>query len=176
MLRKKFIYLLAGTIGLAAGIYFLSSNKSQNNFFGKECPFCNTSVLEYQKFYEDDLVLALYTYKPIMPGHCLVIPKRHVERFELLSDAEATQICRVIKKVNQAAEKAFGTSAYLLMQKNGREVGQTVPHVHFHYIPRKTGDDSTLKFIFKMFIVNLQKPIPPAEMEQAVAKMKAAME
>ena len=175
-MTKKFVYSLLGIICLVAGVYIFSPSKNSNDFFGKECPFCNRSILDYQKFYEDDLVLALYTYKPIMPGHCLVIPKRHVERFEQLTDAEAAQICTVIKKVNQAATKAFGTSSYLLLQKNGQEVGQTVPHVHFHYIPRRAGDDSSLKFIFKMYVANLQKPISPADMQQATEKLKAAME
>lgn len=172
---KRVIYFFIGFICLAAGFYFFSSQKNANNDFGKECPFCNRAVLNYQKFYEDDLVLALYTHKPIMPGHCLVIPKRHVERFELLTDAEATQICRVIKKVNRAAAKVFNASAYLLLQKNGQEVGQTVPHVHFHYIPRQAGDNSSLKFLFKMYVANLLKPISPTEMRQAVEKMETAM-
>lgn len=142
----------------------------------EECPFCNPSILEHQKFYEDDLVLALYTHKPIMQGHCLIIPKRHVERFEMLSDEEDAQICRVIKKVDQAVTVAFETSSYLILQKNGHEVGQTVPHVHFHYIPRKAGDDSVLKFLFRMLLVNVQSPIQSAEMEQMVGKMKIAMD
>lgn len=139
------------------------------------CAFCDTKVLDYQKFYEDDLVVALYTHKPILEGHCLIVPKRHAERFEMLSDEEMMQVGRVIRKVDLAASKVFNTSSYLLLQKNGAEVGQTVPHVHFHYVPRQAGDDSTLKFIAKMFIVNALSPIPSSEMEEIVARMKVAM-
>lgn len=140
------------------------------------CAFCDSVVLDNQKFYEDDLVLALYTHKPIFPGHCLIIPRRHVERFEMLTDDEITQIGRVIKKVNQAVEKVFNTSSYLLLQKNGVEVGQTVPHVHFHYVPRKAGDDSTIEFIVKMFIANIKSPISQDEMDEIVEKLKQAIE
>ena len=140
------------------------------------CAFCNQEVLDYQMFYENDLVRALYTHKPILPGHCLIIPKRHAERFEDLSDKEMAQIFQVIKKVDTAASHVFGTSAYLLLQKNGYEVGQTVPHVHFHYIPRQTDDSSTIKFILKMFIVNIQSPISSEQMYESVEKMKLAME
>jgi len=160
--------------GLVVGLWIFSLNGK--TFSKEDCPFCKPSVLDSQKFYEDDLVLALYSYKPIMPGHCLVIPRKHIERFELLSDAEAMRICQVIQKVDRAAAKAFGTSSYLLLQKNGHEAGQTVPHVHFHYIPRKKGDDSILKFLFKMFFVNAKRPIQPSEMQEAVEKMKAAIE
>jgi histidine triad (HIT) family protein len=141
----------------------------------KGCPFCQLSILNYQKFYEDNLILALYTHKPILPGHCLIIPKRHIERFEMLSDSEATQICRAIRKVDQAVMKVFGTSSYLIWQKNGREVGQSVAHIHFHYIPRIKGDGSVWKFIFRTFWANVQKPIRRIEMRQTVEKMKAAM-
>ncbi len=61
-------------------------------FSEEYCAFCDDEVLNYQKFYEDDLVLALYTHKPIMPGHCLIIPQRHVKRFEDLSDEEMTRV------------------------------------------------------------------------------------
>ena len=139
------------------------------------CPFCSDQVLRRQTFYEDDLVLALYTHKPIYPGHCLVIPKRHVERFEMLEDEEIAAIGKVIKKVNQAVERVFQTSAYLIWQKNGPEVGQSVPHVHFHYIPRKKGDDSTLAFLFNMFWANAKDPISEQEMEKIVSLLKDSL-
>lgn len=139
------------------------------------CAFCDPKVLSYQKFYEDELVIALYTHKPILPGHSLIIPKRHVERFEGLSDEEITQIGRVIKKVNKAAEEVFETSPYLILQKNGKEAGQTVPHVHFHYVPRRVGDDSTLMFLIKMYTANLGSPISHSEMQEIAGKMRIAI-
>jgi histidine triad (HIT) family protein len=144
-------------------------------FSQEDCAFCDPAVLERQTFYEDDLVLALYTHRPIFPGHCLIIPKRHVERFEMLTDSEITQIGRVIRKVNRAVQEVFHTVSYLLLQKNGPEVGQTVPHVHVHYIPREEGDDSSLKFVLKMYLANVGKPIDPSEMRAIVEKMRVAM-
>ncbi len=55
----------------------------------------------------------------------------------MLSDNEMMRIGQVIKKVHHAAEKVFGTSALFITAENGVEVGQTVPHIHFHYIPAK---------------------------------------
>lgn len=139
------------------------------------CPFCDPVILQNQKFYEDDTVLALYTHKPIVPGHCLVIPKRHVERFEDLVDQEVLAISGLIKQVNLAARKAFSTSPYLLLQKNGKEVGQSVPHLHFHYIPRKAGDSSIFLFVVKMWLSDIKKPISSKEMQKAVSQMQKAM-
>lgn len=118
--------------------------------------------------------MALYTHKPVLPGHVLIIPKRHVERFEFLTNEELTQIGQVVKKVDRTVQKVFGTSSYLLLQKNGKEVGQTVPHVHVHYIPRKSGEDSIVGFLINMFVANIKSPIPAHEMDEIVAKLKAA--
>lgn len=175
-MRKKLFPLLAIVVCIMVLTYFFFIKPFSQSSFNDYCAFCDPTVLNNQKFYEDDLVLALYTHKPILPGHCLVISKRHVERFEMLTDDEITQIGRVIKKVNQAVEKVFETSSYLLLQKNGLEVGQSVPHVHFHYIPRKKGDDSIIQFLAKMYITNLQKPLSAAEMQGVVGNMKKAMQ
>ena len=164
-------------LAIAASLYFVIKPHHPMHTAGPNtaCPFCSTSILNYQKFYEDDLALALYTHKPMLPGHCLIIPKRHVERFEMISDAESAQIFQTIKKVDQAVKKVFGTSAYLILQKNGHEVGQTVPHVHFHYIPRKLNDDSIIGFLFRMFLANAKRPIPPSEMNEVVEALQKAM-
>lgn len=161
---------------MLASSFLFSSLQSQENKANRDCPFCNPEVIDVQKFYEDELVLVFYTHKPIFPGHLLIIPKRHVERFEELFDEEILQVSRVIKKVNKAAEKVFGTSSYLILQKNGKEVGQSVPHVHFHYIPRQTGDDSTILFLVNMYLAEFRGPISPDEMQKVVKKMKIAME
>lgn len=174
-MRKKICFLFIAFIFFIGAFYFLSSKKSNQLLYGGYCAFCDQTVLNDQKFYEDDLVIALYTHKPIVPGHCLVISKRHVERFEMLTDAEITRIGQVIKKVNLAVRKVFGTSSYLLLQKNGIEVGQTVPHVHFHYVPRKAGDDSSLTFIINMYLANARSPINSYEMNDVVQKMKKEM-
>ncbi len=168
MLKKAFLFFV-GLILLILSVFASELNES------KYCAFCDSKVLEAQTFYEDDLVLALYTHKPIFPGHCLIIPKRHLERFEMVSDEEALRMTQVIKKVDLAVSKVFGTSSYLLLQKNGYEVGQEVPHVHFHYIPRKAGEDSTAEFIFRMFLVNILNPIEQQEMQNIVAQLKQAM-
>lgn len=173
---KKLLYvsiiLLLSAIG---GFYLLSGGPSAAHALQKPCAFCNPAITQHQAFYEDHLVLALYTHKPMFPGHCLIIPKRHVERFEMLTDEEIAQMGRVIKKVDQAVRKVFETSAYILIQKNGYEVGQSVPHVHVHYIPRKQGDDSHLKFIFKLYWSNLGSPLSESEMQETVYKLKEAM-
>lgn len=140
------------------------------------CPFCDKTVLDRQKFYEDAEVIALCTHKPITPGHCLVIPKRHVERFECLTDAEVIAIGQTIRKVNKAATSAFDACTYLLLQKNGKEVGQSVPHLHFHYIPRKKGESSVTAFFLKIGVAEAKSPLSSDKMEEIVCQMREAID
>ncbi len=124
----------------------------------EECPFCMAEVINSQKIYEDDWIVAMLTYKPIVEGHVLVIPKRHVECYEMLTSKEVLQVHEIIKKVHDISQKKHDSSSYLVMQKNGKEVRQTVPHVHFHYIPRKA-EESTLALFGKFLLEPLKRPI-----------------
>jgi diadenosine tetraphosphate (Ap4A) HIT family hydrolase len=171
MMHKKLVFFTLALCTLFLSFYFIHRSSSSDTY----CAFCDPKVIEAQKFYEDDVIIALYTHKPAMPGHCLIIPKRHVERFESMTDQENAHTYSAIKKINKAASRVFETSSYLLLQKNGRECGQSVPHVHFHYIPRKAGDDSVVKLIFKIWIADAKKPIDPSKMKEIVEKMEEAL-
>src|SRR5579871_6860426 len=92
------------------------------------CPFCDPEVIQKHMVGQDELGLVLYTHKPMTEGHTLIIPKRHIERFEELTEEEMISIYHLIKRIDAAASKTLGTKSYLLLQKNGKEVGQTVPH------------------------------------------------
>lgn len=130
-MKKIFISLLI------IGVFTVIGFKLDLQRFSKKtpCAFCNPEILERQIFYRGDKALGILTHKPAVPGHVLIIPERHVTRFEDLSPEEVAAIGDTIKKVDLAVKKVFGTGDYVLIQKNGKEAGQTVPHVHFHYLP-----------------------------------------
>lgn len=157
-MRKKLLYSFL-LISILLGSFALFPKTHTNS-----CAFCNPSVISSQLLYEGTFTYALYTHRPIVPGHCLILPKRHVERFENLSDEECLELTQVIKKIHQAVSHAYQTSGYLLVEKNGPEAFQSVPHVHFHYIPRKKEDSSSLLLLFKTLFSAIKNPISPTEM------------
>lgn len=124
------------------------------------CAFCEPKVLEAQVFYRGDGALGMLTHKPAVPGHVLIVPERHVERFEDLSAEEILAIGKTIQKVDIMVRKVFGYSDYLLIQKNGRGAGQSVPHVHFHYLP--AAQFLTVRF----FVSPWLKPLTKEELKQ----------
>jgi diadenosine tetraphosphate (Ap4A) HIT family hydrolase len=158
-MKKTFMLLLLGL-----GLWSLFQIDIQKKFTKENCPFCEPRVLAAQVIYESTLSLALLNYKPAVKGHMLILPKRHVERYEELTAEEAASLQALIAKVDRAERAIFGATGYTLLEKNGREAGQSVPHVHFHYFPRKVGD-SNLSLAIRMFLAPWLKPLSPEELE-----------
>jgi histidine triad (HIT) family protein len=91
------------------------------------------------KVYEDALVYAFLDIGPVSEGHTLVVPREPAETLDRLSDESAAAIGRALPRLCRAVMKATGAPAYNILQNNGREAHQAVPHVHFHIIPRYAG-------------------------------------
>jgi histidine triad (HIT) family protein len=92
------------------------------------------------KIYEDEVVLAFLDIGPISDGHTLVIPKQH---FEKLHDCPPELLGRVgsqLGKIAGAVTAAMNSDGYNVLCNNGRAAGQLIEHLHFHIIPRNTGD------------------------------------
>ncbi|MGM5487707.1 MAG: HIT family protein [Nanobdellota archaeon] len=106
------------------------------------CIFCQIAKGEIPsaKVYEDEHVFAFLDIAPVNPGHTLVIPKAH---YETMVDTPAEVLQQVIagtKKCARAMMDATGCDGFNIWQNNFRPAGQAVDHIHFHVIPRFTGD------------------------------------
>lgn len=88
------------------------------------------------KVYEDAFTLAIMDIMPQAPGHVLVLPKEPSVELFGLSDEAAAACIRTTKRVAAAVKAAMGAPGIMVAQFNGAAAGQTVPHVHFHIIPR----------------------------------------
>lgn len=87
------------------------------------------------KVCEDELTLAFMDIMPQMDGHVLVIPKEKAVTIYDLSDAASLACMRTLQIVGKAVERAMGAKGTTVFQQNGKGVGQTVQHLHFHVIP-----------------------------------------
>tara|TARA_B100000900_G_scaffold83451_1_gene67451 strand:+ start:5479 stop:5925 length:447 start_codon:yes stop_codon:yes gene_type:complete len=88
------------------------------------------------KIYEDESVYAFLDINPLARGHSLVIPKERVPTMDRLSENSASSLGRVLPKICRAIMKITGASDYNIIQNNGENAGQTVPHLHFHIVPK----------------------------------------
>jgi histidine triad (HIT) family protein len=91
------------------------------------------------RVYEDDFTVALMDIMPQADGHVLVLTKEPVAEVFGLSAEGAAACMRTTRKVARAVKAALNPPGVMIAQLNGSAAGQTVPHVHFHVIPRHAG-------------------------------------
>jgi histidine triad (HIT) family protein len=107
-----------------------------------DCLFCKmvAGMIPVTKIYEDDVVLAFLDIGPISDGHTLVIPKQHFDRLHNCPAELFGQVASRLVKIAWAVSSALNSDGYNVLCNNGRAAGQVIEHLHFHIIPRKTGD------------------------------------
>ena len=104
-----------------------------------DCPFCAPDIKDLS-FFENENFAALYNIAPILPGHTLVIPKKHITGFFELSDQDLFEFVKFSRSVIRILSKAFGTESFNWTLQEKEDAGQTITHMHIHIIPRKPGD------------------------------------
>jgi len=97
--------------------------------------------------------------KPIVPGHVLVVPNRPVLRLSELTGPELTCLMASIQTVGTVIENAFNGDGLTVACQDGPAAGQTIPHVHFHILPRKLQGDR--------FQTNRDEVYPALEQQEA---------
>lgn len=107
-----------------------------------DCIFCKivAGQIPAIKVFEDDACLAFLDIGPLAEGHVLLIPKSHVQTLDGLSADQAGAMLRHLPALVKAVQQATGCQGVNVLQNNGRVAHQVVPHVHFHIIPRNSGD------------------------------------
>jgi len=107
-----------------------------------DCLFCKmvAGKIPVAKIYEDQLVLAFLDISPVSDGHTLVIPREHIEKLHDCPHQLLSQLGSRLGRITKAVAAAMKSDGYNLLCNNGRAAGQLVEHLHFHIIPRNTGD------------------------------------
>ena len=107
-----------------------------------DCVFCKIIAgdIPCHRVFENDHLLAFLDIAPLARGHTVVIPKAHAERLDQLDPEVVAEIGRRLGRIGRRVVSATAADGYNVLQNNGSVAGQVVPHVHFHIIPRRSGD------------------------------------
>ena len=85
--------------------------------------------------YEDDLVLAFRDINPQAPVHVLIVPKKPLPRLgEATSEDHRLLGHLLLKAAAVAAQLGLKQNGYRLVINNGRDGGESVPHLHCHIL------------------------------------------
>jgi len=118
------------------------------------------------KVYEDEHTLAFMDIMPSIEGHTLVIPKESAETILDLSPDAAVAAMRTAQKVAKAVKRGLNCSGVMLVQLNGEAAGQSIPHIHFHVLPREHGLELQL---------HGRGMVKPEALEPIAAKIRAEL-
>ena len=107
-----------------------------------DCVFCKmvAGKIPVVKIYEDEAVLAFLDIGPVSDGHTLVIPKTHCAKADECAPEVLAKVGSSLGRIAEAVATAMDADGYNVLCNNGRAAGQVVDHLHFHIIPRKTGE------------------------------------
>jgi len=112
------------------------------------CVFCEIVKGESPSWrvYEDEFAYAFLNIFPATEWHTLVIPKaHHVDVFDApVEDLVGTM--RAAKRVVDLYKRVLDISDVQIINSSGVQAQQDVFHVHFHIVPRQTGDAQDVKW------------------------------
>ena len=108
----------------------------------KDCIFCKIAQKEINAYIvqESENFLAFLDIHPHAPGHTLVIPKDHYERFLDLPENLGEEFIKIVKETALLISKALKTKDFTFGINEGPYAGQAVSHFHLHIMPRFKND------------------------------------
>lgn len=104
----------------------------------RACPFCNPDSTRI--LLANTHAIAIYDGFPVSPGHCLIIPKRHIASFFEASREEQIALLDLLAEMQEILMKERNPDGFNIGINVGEAAGQTVMHLHIHLIPRYLGD------------------------------------
>ncbi|MBI4177646.1 MAG: HIT family protein [Candidatus Aenigmarchaeota archaeon] len=133
------------------------------------CIFCKIVAGEIpsKKIYEDETTIAFLDIYPANPGHTLVVAKDHFSTILGIPEDNLYNLSKVLKKVASSIRESMNAEGLNILQFNGSVAGQTIPHLHFHLIPRSKDDG--LGFAWP------HRQLPEEEMEATRKKLAEKM-
>ena len=102
-----------------------------------DCIFCKivSGEIKGTIVYKDDQATAFRDINPAAPTHILIVPNRHIESVNALTDDDKPLIGHLFTVAGQLAKsEGIDQSGYLLITNTGPDGGQTVFHIHVHLI------------------------------------------
>ena len=138
----------------------------------KACKFCGIVSGAERSFqvYADDLAVAFLDYRPLLIGHLLLAPRTHYETLQAVPDAVMAGLGPLLKRLSTAVMRGMEAEGSFIAENN--VVSQSVPHVHFHIVPRNKGDGL---FASGRMIWKRASYADDAEREEVAARIRAAM-
>lgn len=109
---------------------------SKKSHFSENCVFCKiiAGTIPCKKVYETEDVLVIHDISPKAPVHCLIIPKKHIANIQSATSEDRELLGTLLLTAQKLSTEFFDGVEFKLISNNGSSVGQTVFHIHIHFL------------------------------------------
>ncbi len=85
--------------------------------------------------HETEDVIAFRDISPQAPEHILIVPKKTIPRIAAAQDEDALLLGKLLLAARDvAAKEGLCEGGFRIVINNGRDGGETVPHLHVHLL------------------------------------------
>ncbi len=101
-----------------------------------DCIFCKIILgqIPSKKIAENNDLIVISDIAPKASTHYLIIPKKHVVDLISLKPQDLNIGSAVFAMAHDLAQNLAGSKAFRLIANNGLGAGQSVFHLHFHFL------------------------------------------
>jgi histidine triad (HIT) family protein len=105
-----------------------------------DCPFCAIArgELAASIVLRDEKVCGFLDTRPVFKGHVLVVPREHVADLLELPGNLMEPVLAAVQRIARAMETGLQADGSFVAVNT--KISQSVPHLHFHVVPRRKGD------------------------------------
>lgn len=102
----------------------------------EKCDFCERDHLGWRTIQSDDFITSFVSVPRFRPGHCLVIPNRHIITPSEFNPQESVAIMGEIGRLMFLLDQGFGAGFMQKYQPTQQENHIRREHFHVHVFPR----------------------------------------
>ena len=113
----------------------------------------------------------VHSYNTSLPGWLVLVARHHIAAIDEMSDEEAVELGRLLRRVSLALKAATGcVKTYVIQFAEAADH----PHVHFHVVPRMAGqpEDHRGPYVFRYLGVTEEERVTEARMNELAAQIR----
>jgi len=111
------------------------------------CPFCDDLEKQETLVHKTKYSQVAINLHSLKKGHLMVMPLRHVEKYNDLTQEEAKDMFDLVEIFSEIIKKTYGDYPIITINPiNGR----SLPHLHIHLVPTKINTRSYISLTDKV--------------------------
>lgn len=109
------------------------------NMVHQNCIFCKiiNGLIPCQKIHETPDLIVIKDIAPRAPIHYLIISKKHIKNLQSAADEDKGLLGTMLLTARDLSRELAHPQEFRIVSNNGSSVGQSVFHIHFHFLSGK---------------------------------------